>query len=481
MAAHGIVPRSQLGRLALASLPGVAVLLLDPRLRITACVGSVLESYGSEPAALVGKGLDEVLTPASYRRNANAFRLALDGQTRVFDAHLQWSAALTVELKTAPLLGARGDVLGVTAVSRDVSTERAAQATLRDSERHYRLLVEESTDLISRLTPDGTYLWVSPSVEQLFGRLPSELIGRSLDEFLHPDDRDSLTALMARLADTDEDLRPTYRFRHRDGRWFWIETVLRAIRDPRTHEILEIVGAGRDVTERVMAEIALERSNADLGHFAAIASHDLSEPLLLIRAYADVLEHEARDRLTGEEREHLEVISRSARKMQALIDTLLSYAAVDRTTAGLDLVDMAQVVDDTLATLEARVTATGAVVTRGPLVPVPGDVRLLGVLVQNLLGNAMKFCDRPPLIQISCQPAPDGWHLVVADNGIGLAPKDLRRVFRMFERVDSVRYPGFGLGLATSYRIAETHGGSIAVESQVGVGSTFTVLLTTRR
>lgn len=481
MAAHGAIPRSQLRRLALASLPGVAVLLLDPGLRITACVGSALESYGSDPEDLLGKGFDDLLTAASYGRHASAFRLALDGQTRVFDAHPQSSANRTVELKTAPLVGPGGDVLGVVAVSRDVTIERAAQATLRGSERHYRLLVEESTDLISRLSPDGTILWVSPSVEQQFGRLPSELIGRSLDEFLHPDDRDDLKALLARLAVADEDPRPTYRFRHRDGRWFWIETALRAVRDPRTHKILEIVGAGRDVTDRVIAETALERSNADLGHFAAIASHDLAEPLLLIRAYADLLEHEAADRLTDDERQHLSVVSRSAHKMQSLIDTLLSYAAVDRRTAGLEPVDMAQVVSDTLATLEARVTATGAVVTRGPLVSVPGEARLLAVLVQNLLANAMKFCDRPPRIHISCEAAPGGWELVVADNGIGMSADDVRRVFGMFERVDSARYPGFGLGLATAQRIAETHGGSIQVASEVGVGSTFTVLLTTRR
>ncbi|MEA2194340.1 MAG: hypothetical protein QOG42_774 [Solirubrobacteraceae bacterium] len=481
MAAHGIIARSQLRRLALASLPGVAVLLLDPELRITGCVGSVAESYGLDAEDLLGKGLDEVLTPASYRRNVNTFRLALDGQTGVFDVSLQWFAGRTLELKTAPLLGDHGDVLGVIAVSRDVGTERIAQETLRDSERHYRLLVEESTDLISRMTPDGTYLWVSPSVEQLFGRRPSELVGRSLDEFLHPGDRDGLKAMLARLAVADEELRPTYRFRHRDGRWFWVETVLRAVRDPRTHEILEIVGAGRDVTARVIAETALERSNADLGHFAAIASHDLSEPLLLIRAYADLLEHEASDRLTAEEREHLEVISRSARKMQALIDTLLSYAAVDRTTAGLEPVDMARVVDDTLAILQARISSTGAVVARGPLVPVPGDARLLGLLVQNLLSNAMKFCERPPLIHISCQPAPGGWQLVVADNGIGMSQEDRRRIFGMFERVGGARHPGLGLGLATAHRIAETHGGSIQVDSEVGVGSTFRVLLTTRR
>jgi signal transduction histidine kinase len=256
--------------------------------------------------------------------------------------------------------------------------------------------------------------------------------------------------------------------------------VLRAARDVDTGAISEIVAVGRDVTARVEAERALERSNADLGQFAAVASHDLAEPLLLMRSSADLLQEEAGDRLTDADRHRLDVISRSARKMQALIDTLLSYAAVDRATVGNEPVDMAQVVEDTLALLDARIAATGAVVRRGRLEPVVGDARLLGVLLQNLLSNAMKFCDGSPLIDISCEPEPDGWLLVVADNGIGIAAAQLRRIFVMFERLDRSRYPGLGLGLATAQRIAEIHGGTIRVTSEVGVGSTFEVALPAR-
>jgi signal transduction histidine kinase len=89
----------------------------------------------------------------------------------------------------------------------------------------------------------------------------------------------------------------------------------------------------------------------------------------------------------------------------------------------------------------------------------------------------MKFCDGPPLIDVSCEPATDGWRLVVADNGVGIPAAQLRRVFVMFERLERTRYPGLGLGLATAQRIAELHGGTITVTSEVGVGSRFEVAL----
>jgi PAS domain S-box-containing protein len=440
----------------------------------------VQESHGCAPEELLGRHLEELLAPLSSRAGVHSARLALEGQTRILSVRSRSDPERVLELKTAPLLDDDDDVVGVIVASRDVTAERSAQATLHAFERRYRLLVEESTDLISRQTPDGTYLWVSRSAERLLGRRTSELVGRAIDEFVHPGDRRVLRALMANLADGTDDLRHTYRVRHRDGRWLWLETVLRAARDPKTQAITEIIGVGRDVTARVEAERALERSNADLGNFAAVASHDLSEPLLLMRSSADLLQEEAGSRLTEADRHRLDVISRNARKMQALIDTLLSYAAVDRATVGDEPVDMAAVVEDTLALLDARIAATGAVVRRGRLEPVAGDARLLGLLLQNLLSNAMKFCERPPLIDISCEAAPGGWLLTVADNGIGIPAEQLRRIFVMFERLDRSRYPGLGLGLATAQRIAEIHSGTIRVESEVGVGSRFEVALPAR-
>jgi PAS domain S-box-containing protein len=477
VASRGVIQPAELRRLALASLPDVALLLLDPRLRVTGCAGAVREAHGREPEELLGCPLEELLAPQSSRAGVRSARLALDGRTDVLAVRSRSAPERVLELKTAPLLDGDDDVAGVIVAARDVTAERSAHAALRDVERRFRLLVEDAADLISRQTPDGTYRWVSSSVHRILGRRPSELVGQAVDELVHPGDRPGLWAQLRSFGDGIDDVRHTYRVRHRDGRWLWLDTALRADRDPDTGAIAEIVGAGRDVTARVEAERALERSNADLGKFAAVASHDLAEPLLLMRSSAELLQEEAGGRLSDADRHRLDVIARNARKMQALIDTLLSYAAVDRATVGHEPVDMARVVDDTLALLDARIAATGAVVRRGRLEPVAGDARLLGLLLQNLLSNAMKFCDGPPLIDVSCEPAPDGWRLVVADNGVGIPDAQLRRVFVMFERLERTRYPGLGLGLATAQRIAELHRGTIAVTSEVGVGSRFEVAL----
>jgi signal transduction histidine kinase len=257
---------------------------------------------------------------------------------------------------------------------------------------------------------------------------------------------------------------------------------------PLELHVAPLLGAGGQPTAAIV--VARDPSpaavaappQADLPRFAAIIAHELSEPLLLVRGYADLLRLDAADRLTQDERRQLDVIWRTATRMQGLVDGLLRHAESGRSTVGVEMVDMERVVGDVLAMLETRVAATQAVVRCGPLAPVPGDARLLFVLVRNLLSNALKFSiERPLVIEISCEAVPGGWRLEVADNGIGIPEHELPRIFGMFERVDRSRYPGFGIGLASVRRIAELHGGGATVSSQVGVGSRFAVLLTDRR
>ena len=252
--------------------------------------------------------------------------------------------------------------------------------------------------------------------------------------------------------------------------------------------VAPLLGAGGQPTAAIVVArepplaVVAAPPEADLPRFAAIVAHELSEPLLLVRGYADLLRVDAADRLTHDEHRQLDTIWRTATRMQDLIDGLLRHGESGRSTVGVEMVDMEHVVDEALAMLQRQVGATQAVVRRGPLVAVPGDARLLCVLARNLLSNALKFSiERPVIIDISCEPVPGGWRLEVADNGIGIPEHELPRIFGMFERVDRSRYPGFGIGLASVRQIAELHGGKVTVSSQVGVGSRFAVLLTDRR
>jgi light-regulated signal transduction histidine kinase (bacteriophytochrome) len=166
-------------------------------------------------------------------------------------------------------------------------------------------------------------------------------------------------------------------------------------------------------------------------------------------------------------------------RMQNLINDLLSYSRIETRGGDFESVDCQVVLDDVLHTLQIKVEENDAVITHGPLPTVQADKVQLFQLFQNLISNAIKFrSDKPPRIHIAAESQNGRWLFSVKDNGIGIDPKYLERIFVIFQRLHSQdKYPGTGIGLAICKKIVERHGGRIWVESQLGKGATFYFIL----
>jgi signal transduction histidine kinase len=225
---------------------------------------------------------------------------------------------------------------------------------------------------------------------------------------------------------------------------------------------------------------ALEQKNTEVQSFAHTASHDLREPLRAVQGLSEVLLEDFRGQIPPEAQKMAERIRASAGRMAVLIDTLLAYAEVNGGSAGLRPVDLNEVLRVVLQDLEPRIDQVrGKIQQFGPLPVVSGDAALLRQLLQNLLGNALKFHRPgvPPLITIRTEPADEGenWATVsVADNGIGFAREHAERIFRPFDRLHGkTEFEGSGLGLAICRRVVERHGGQIYARGEPGVGATF--------
>jgi signal transduction histidine kinase len=229
----------------------------------------------------------------------------------------------------------------------------------------------------------------------------------------------------------------------------------------------------RDELER-HAE-ALARSNSELQQFAYVASHDLQEPLRTISSYVQLLARRYKSQLDGDANEFIGFAVEGTKRMQNLINDLLSLSRVG--TRGLELapIDCGEVLKESLANLQAALTESGAEVTYDSLPTVMADKPQLAQLFQNLVGNALKFhSGNAPKIHISCQPNGKECTIAVKDNGIGIDPRHAERIFQVFQRLhDREKYAGTGIGLAICKKIVERHGGHIWVESQPGEGATF--------
>ena len=219
----------------------------------------------------------------------------------------------------------------------------------------------------------------------------------------------------------------------------------------------------------------LRRSNRDLEQFAYVASHDLQEPLRKVSSFCQMLERRYKGQLDERADQYIAFAVDGAKRMQLLINDLLAFSRVGRMSDGFAEVPMDDVLAEALRTLSLAVEEAGAQVTSDPLPVVHGERRLLVQLLQNLIGNAVKFRgDEPPRVHLSSREVDGCWEFAVADNGIGIEPQYAERIFVIFQRLHAkADYSGTGIGLALCKKIVEHHGGSIWLDTAVDRGTTF--------
>lgn len=230
-------------------------------------------------------------------------------------------------------------------------------------------------------------------------------------------------------------------------------------------------------TELESANAELLRRNAELDEFTYIASHDLQEPLRKLMAFSDLLPRDIGGELSVLAERDLDFIVEAARRMQTLVQDLLTLCRAGKSAMRRERVSLDACVERALQALSARVEETGAKIAREQLPVVMGDATLLTQLYQNLLSNALKFTapGRRPQVRVTAeQPEGGAWVFGVSDNGIGLKPEYAEQIFAPFKRLHSRdQYEGTGIGLSVCRKAVERHGGAIWVESQPDQGARF--------
>jgi light-regulated signal transduction histidine kinase (bacteriophytochrome) len=222
----------------------------------------------------------------------------------------------------------------------------------------------------------------------------------------------------------------------------------------------------------------LARSNAELERFAYVASHDLREPLRTITGFLGLLQRRHRERLDEEGREFVDLAVAGAKRMDSLIAELLEYSRTGRSDTTAEPTDLLGAWNVAVRNLSAAIAETGADVTSGPLPVVLADRGEMVQVLQNLLGNAIKYGGHAPRIHAEAVRRGGEWEISVCDDGPGIDPRHHDRIFVLLQRLhrhDEVE--GTGMGLAICKKIVEGHGGRIWVESEAGEGARFTFAL----
>ncbi len=358
---------------------------------------------------------------------------------------------------------------------------------LRDAERlavhreaRYRALVEASSQAVWALDQRGG-LVEEFGLGDLLGRPPqAEAPCGWLDGFI-AEDRERLrngwlVALAAELP-----WEQSGRLRAADGTIRHLRLRVVPWRERPDRPAAEWIGSASDATalaetDRQLADKVeqLARSNQYLQHFAYVLSHDLQEPLRTITNYLDLIRKRAGGGADDQTERYFGYVTDAAKRMRHLITGVLQYSTVTRSPERR-WIELRDALGEALANLTPLIDGKHARIFADELPGIHGDRTQIVQLFQNLISNSLKYCpDRPPEIRIAATSA-DGFHRIsITDNGIGMEPQHLDKVFELFSRLHSHdSYEGTGIGLALCQRIVEHHGGRIWAESRPGAGSTF--------
>ena len=367
----------------------------------------------------------------------------------------------------------------------DSLSDPGLRARLKDLEQ----LFELSNDLLAVADFEGYFRRLNPAWTRVLGYGLAELMERPFLDFVHPDDVEATHGLAAAIYKSDGESRlqdGTFENRYRclDGSYRWISWTWTA--DAKTRLIYAVA---RDVTAKKAREIRLRQtieqvrdSNAQLESFASVASHDMREPLRMIANYLKLFRERYPDLLDDKGRRYISYATEGAERLRRMIDDLLAYASLGACGTKHRAVDLAEVVAEVLTNLEVLIRETGARINvEGDWPEVEGDPIRLARLMQNFIGNALKFRhpDRAPVVSLRCEEGslvgePGMWNISVSDNGIGIDPEYHEYLFVLFRRLHTAdEYEGSGIGLAVCRKIAEQHGGRVWFMSDPGAGSTF--------
>lgn len=504
------------------NFPNGAVLLFDHDLRYLLAEGQGLVELGLDLTLLEGKAICEVFGLETCQLLEPACREALAGNSQLLEISF---ANRIYSVHFLPIYDNQGLVKLGMAVCQDITLQKQAEQVLKTSrdqleqqvqertrelreanelleqrEREFRTLVENTPDVITRHDRQYRALYVNPARTRLGGFSSEFYLGKKPSDLGHPEEMARFWEASLESVFTTGEIRVD-------------EFTLTDLDEPKSYQvyvvpernttgsIVSIMTIGRDITRLKQAEASarqladeLQRSNQELEQFAYVASHDLQEPLRAITSFTQMLAKRYRGQLDAKADTYIEFIVDGATRMQQLIRDLLAYSRAGRHELKLQSVDFNVLLERVKKDLRVAISESHAIITADPLPTVTADLNQMANLLQNLMGNSLKYrSEAEPQIHISVKqittevnqlPSQDSfprsttpiteWLFSIRDNGIGIEPQYAERIFGIFQRLHtSDEYSGTGLGLAICTKIIERHGGRLWVESQLSQGATF--------
>ena len=442
------------------------------------------EIIGQNAAILVSPGRS-----GEVRRGLGI--IAQGGAVGPFETVIQAKdgSGIDVSLSVSPIRNPAGEVVGVSAIAHDIGKRVQAERKLRESEERFRIMADGCPAVMWVTNAEGGNQFINRAFREFFGTSYEQVEGGKWQVLVHPSDAPGHAQAFQRAVREHTHVTAEARVRRADGEWRWMVSTAEPRFSPGG-EYLGHVGISLDITERKQAEEALrtarqaaEEANLAKSRFLANMSHEIRTPMNGVIGMLQLLLETG---LTGDQRRYTDVAQSSGRTLLTLIDGILDLSKIEARKITLEsaIFDPRRTVEEVVQLLGTQAAAKGLPIHArvAPEIPplVRGDAHRLRQILTNLCGNAIKFTERGEVtLGASLQCLENGAVTVcftVADTGIGIRPGHAAALFAPFVQADASttrKYGGTGLGLAISKQLVEMMGGTIGVDSRVGLGSTF--------
>lgn len=503
----------------------------DDALNLIAINKTTEERFGVKREDVIGKPAVEVFPKLMESEVLDYLKRGLKGELQYYPESKSPVTEHFYERHIIPLYNANGKVYAVLSIGHDITElkkinieisnlnknlEQKNELLRLSEERHQKMVAEIQDYAILLMDKNGIILNWNLGAERIKGYSASEIVGHSFEAFYGAMDKDSglPKQLLAEATKHGRATHEGWRVR-KDGTPFWGNTVITALHNSE-NELIGFSKITRDLSERKLAEERLqesnillqqlnhsleiknqllERSNKELSAFSYVASHDLQEPLRKIKTFANMISEKDGEQLIQRHRELLERIIVASNNMQRLIEDLLAYSRAHNDPDQFEEVDLNELLENYKSELAASEKGVDVTIKAGKLPKISGIKFQLNQLLDNLIGNSVKYAKEglKPEITINtgfkkgkelelhgADNQKSYYVMEFADNGIGFEQKYADRIFQPFQRLHGKNeYSGTGIGLAICKKIVQNHGGVIYAESKPGEGSSFFVAIPT--
>jgi|GEM_PF-909622 len=459
----------------------VSMVLMDIPTSTTVDVNSTFERlYGYTREEVIGKPPPDIFADPEQLKtlieHTNSGKTLVDyplkvktksGEYKIFSVTNEF-----VEVQNQPC---------VISIAYDITEKKLAEDAIRRSEAQLKQMAEAMPHIIYSAMPDGSIDYINSRFGEYAGLNTQLYYAWEWTRLIHPDD---LAGFQDKL---NESLRKgiayenTLRVRKYNGEYEWFLSRVVPIKNS-AGQVVRWFGSSTNIHEQRKAyeEVQkllkeLERSNKDLEQFAYVASHDLQEPVRMIKSYIQLMMLKNNEHFSNETKEYMGYITEGATRMQELINDLLKYSRITSKKPEYEIFDCSIIVNEVLTDLKFKIQDENAVINVGSLPMIKADKVQIRQVFQNFIQNALKFRgEKNPEITIRAQNKENFWLFSIKDNGIGIEEKNYGRIFEIFQRLhEREKYPGTGIGLALCKKIIDRHGGHICLDSVPGEGTVF--------